>query len=90
MITQPIEFVQLFILVLAVVFLIVAVEYKRLYFAIISFALGNGFVSLAFFALGAFYVAVFNLTVFSGAVVIMFLTMMNLESPEDEKEEGSD
>jgi NADH:ubiquinone oxidoreductase subunit 6 (subunit J) len=44
-------------------------------------------VSLAFFALGAFYVAVFNLTVFSGAVVIMFLTMMNLEAPDNEQEE---
>ncbi len=84
MISEPMEFIQLLILILTVVFLIVAVEYRRLSFAIISFATGNGLLSLAFFALGAPYAAVFNFSVFSGAIAILFLAAMNLESPEEE------
>ncbi|MCF2136565.1 MAG: hypothetical protein K9W43_04915 [Candidatus Thorarchaeota archaeon] len=84
MISEPFEFIQLMILILTVVFLIVAIEYRRLSFAIISFATGNGFLSLAFFALGAPYAAVFNFSVFSGAVAILFLAAMNLGAPEEE------
>ena len=85
MISQPMEFIQLIILMLTVVFLIVAIEYRRLTFAVISFAVANGFLSLAFFALGAPYVAVFNFSVFSGAVAILLLATMSLESPENEQ-----
>ncbi|MBD3408067.1 MAG: hypothetical protein GF411_18245 [Candidatus Lokiarchaeota archaeon] len=84
MISEPFEFAQLIILVLAVVFLVIAIEYRKLSFAIISFAVGNGFLSLAFFALGAPIVAAFNFSVFSGAFLIVFLATMNLDAPEEE------
>jgi NADH:ubiquinone oxidoreductase subunit 6 (subunit J) len=81
MISTLFEVLQLITLVLTALFLVVAVEYRRLSFAIISFAVGNLFLSIAFAVLGAPLVAVFNATVFSGAVAILFLSAMNLETP---------
>ena len=86
MISEPFEFAQLIVLIMSIVFLLLAVEYKKLSFAVISFAVGMGFLSLAFFALGAPYVAVFNFSVFSGAVAILFLAAMNLDSPIEQDE----
>ncbi len=83
MISQPLEFVQLAILVLALGFLVVAVEHRRLALAIIAFAVGNGLLSLLYFVLGAPYVAVFNFSVFSGAIAILFLATMSLATPEE-------
>ena len=89
MISTLLEVLQVAILVLMFIFLAVAIEYRKLSFSIIAFAIGNGFLSLSFFILGAPLVAVFNLSVFSGAVAILFLAAMNLENPEIE-EEGLD
>lgn len=89
MISTLYEVLQLVVLVLTVLFLVVAVEYRKLSFAIIAFAVGNLFLSMSFAVLGAPLVAVFNATVFSGAVAILFLSAMNLESPEVQ-EEGLD
>lgn len=86
MISTVIEVLQIIILIMAFLFLAIAIEYRKLSFAIIAFAVGNGFLSLTFFALGAPLVAVFNLSVFSGAVAILFLAAMNLESPEVEED----
>ena len=86
MISTIIEVLQVAILVLSFIFLVGAIEYRKLSFAIVAFAVGNGFLSLSFFALGAPLVAVFNLSVFSGAVAILFLVTMNLETPEDEED----
>ncbi len=86
MISTLIEVLQIGILVLMFIFLAVAIEYRKLSFSIIAFAVGNGFLSLSFFILGAPLVAVFNLSVFSGAVAILFLAAMNLENPEVEEE----
>ncbi len=87
MISNLIEVLQVAILVLMLIFLVGAIEYRKLSFAIIAFAVGNGFLSLSFFALGAPLVAVFNLSVFSGAVAILFLVTMNLDSSEVEEED---
>lgn len=86
MISTLIEVLQIIILILMFLFLAAAIEYRKLSFAIIAFAVGNGFLSLSFFILGAPLVAVFNLSVFSGAVAILFLAAMNLESPESEED----
>ncbi|TFG31921.1 hypothetical protein EU527_11380 [Candidatus Thorarchaeota archaeon] len=86
MISTLIEVLQIIFLVMMLLFLVVAIEYRKLSFAIIAFAIGNGFLSLSFFALGAPLVAVFNLSVFSGAVAILFLAAMNLQPPEIEDE----
>ncbi|MBN2227994.1 MAG: hypothetical protein JW779_00250 [Candidatus Thorarchaeota archaeon] len=85
MITTLLEVLQVIILVLMFIFLVVSIEYRKLSFAIIAFAVGNGFLSLSFFVLGAPLVAVFNLSVFSGAVAILFLVTMNLDTPENEE-----
>ena len=90
MISTLFEIAQLVILVIALVFFVVAIEYRKLSFAIIAFAVANSFLSLSFFALGAPVVAVFNLSVFSGAFVILFLAMMSMEAPEDEGPEVTD
>ncbi len=91
MISQPFEFAQLIVLILTVVFFLLAIEYRKLSFAVIAFAVGNGFLSLTFFALGAPFVAVFNFSVFSGAIAILFLAAMSLEAPaEDECPEDDD
>jgi NADH:ubiquinone oxidoreductase subunit 6 (subunit J) len=87
MISTLIEVLQVVILVLTFIFLVGAIEYRKLSFAIVAFAVGNGFLSLSFFALGAPLVAVFNLSVFSGAVAILFLVTMNLEDPKEEEDE---
>ena len=86
MISEPFEIAQLIILVLVVVFLLLAVEYKKLSFAVIAFAIGNVFLSMLMFALGAPYVAVFNASVFSGAVAILFLATINLQDPDEDEE----
>lgn len=85
MISTLYEVLQLMVLVLTVFFLVVAVEYRKLSFAIIAFAVGNLFLSMSFAVLGAPLVAVFNATVFSGAIAILFLSTMNLEEPEVEE-----
>lgn len=89
MISEPFEFAQLILLILTVVFLLLAVEYRKLSFAVIAFAVGNGFLSLAFFALGAPLVGAFNATVFSGAIAILFLITMNLDAPGIEPSDES-
>ncbi|NHI82907.1 MAG: hypothetical protein EAX81_01200 [Candidatus Thorarchaeota archaeon] len=81
------EVIQLLILVLTVVFFIVAIEYRKLSFSVIAFALANGILSLSFVILGAPYVAFFNCTVFSGAFAILFLTTMNLDEPGEAETE---
>ena len=86
MISQLFEILQVIILILVFTFFVVAVEYKKLAFAIISFAIANGFLSLLFFALGAPFVGVFNFSVFSGAFAILFLATINLESPKEESD----
>ena len=87
MISTLIEVLQVVILVLTFIFLVGAIEYRKLSFAIVAFAVGNGFLSLSFFTLGAPLVAVFNLSVFSGAVAILFLVTMNLEDPKEAEDE---
>ena len=87
MISTLIEVLQVVILVLTFIFLVGAIEYRKLSFAIVAFAVGNGFLSLSFLALGAPLVAVFNLSVFSGAVAILFLVTMNLDDPKEEEDE---
>ncbi len=82
---QPFEFIQLIVLILTVVFFLLAIEYRKLSFAVIAFAIGNGFLSLTFFALGAPFVAVFNFSMFSGAIAILFLAAMSLEAPAEEE-----
>ena len=89
MISEPFEFVQLILLILTVAFLLLAVEYRKLSFAVIAFAVGNGFLSLAFFALGAPLVGAFNATVFSGAIAILFLITMNLDTPVNDSSNES-
>ena len=90
MISTPFEILQLVVLILMLVFFVLAIEYRRLVFAIISFAVANGFLSLLFFVLGAPYVAVFNFSVFSGAVAILFLAVLNMEPPDEQVADASD
>ncbi len=83
MISTPFGLLQLALVLLMLVFFALAVEYRRLVFGVVSFAVANGLLSLLFFILGAPYVAVFNFSVFSGAVAILFLAVINMERPEE-------
>ncbi|NHJ13002.1 MAG: hypothetical protein EAX95_04960 [Candidatus Thorarchaeota archaeon] len=83
MISTVSEVIQLLILILTAAFFIIAIEYRKLSFSVIAFAVANGVLSLSFVILGAPYVAFFNCTVFSGAFAILFLTTMNLDEPTE-------
>jgi NADH-quinone oxidoreductase subunit J len=64
-----------------ILFAILAVELKKLAYAVVSLGLMSTVLSIIFYVLYAPYVAVINLLVYAGAVIVLFLAVLSLMSP---------
>ncbi|RLF99844.1 MAG: hypothetical protein DRN49_03780 [Thaumarchaeota archaeon] len=72
------DLIQLILIVLTLTFAILSIEVKNLFHAIIFFALMCISIGSMFWMLNAPYLAVFQLTVYAGAVVALFLVTVTL------------
>ena len=73
------------VILLAIIFAVLTITIKNLNRAISAFAVFSVVLSVAFYLLGAPYVAVFQLLVFTGAVTVLFLAALHtVEGGESE------
>ncbi|HDJ66098.1 MAG TPA: hypothetical protein ENF33_00070 [Nitrososphaeria archaeon] len=72
------DLIQLFLIVLTLAFAILSIEVKDLFYAIIFFALMCISIGSMFWMLNAPYLAVFQLSIYAGAVVALFLVTITL------------
>lgn len=71
-------------MVLTIILAFVAVEIKKILYAVISFAGMCTIIGILFWLLNAPYVAVFQLLIYTGAVVAIFLAAIMLTSKKGE------
>jgi len=62
---------------LTLAFAVLAIELKDMLKAILSFTLVNVFLAAILYALGALYLAVFQLLIYAGAVTILLLATIH-------------
>lgn len=75
------------LLVIAIVLAVIAVEVKRLDYAVISFAGMCIVLGLLFYMLFAPWVAVLQLAIFAGAIAVLLLVTINVAQEPVEREE---
>jgi NADH-quinone oxidoreductase subunit J len=75
------------LIILAITFSILATQYKELNRAIAFFAAANVIIAIIFYVLGAFYIAVFQLLVYAGAVTVLFLTALHTLGEESNEKQ---
>lgn len=69
---------------LTIIFAFLAVEIKKILYAVISFASMCVTIGAIFWILNAPYVAVFQILIYAGAVVAIFLAAIMLTSKKEE------
>ncbi|MEM1569682.1 MAG: NADH-quinone oxidoreductase subunit J [Candidatus Bathyarchaeia archaeon] len=69
--------VHVLVVVVAVIVALIAVEAKDILRALIGFVLLSLSLSIAFYMLGAPYVSVFQLAIYAGAIVVLFITALH-------------
>ncbi|MCD6236087.1 MAG: NADH-quinone oxidoreductase subunit J [Thaumarchaeota archaeon] len=72
------DVVQLLLIALTIISAVLSIEVKNLYKAVIFFALMSISIGAIFWLLNSPYLAVFQLTVYSGAVVALLLAVVML------------
>ncbi|MCW3976085.1 MAG: NADH-quinone oxidoreductase subunit J [Candidatus Bathyarchaeota archaeon] len=75
-----IEIIELILLVITCIFAILTVEAKDLLYAIISFASMSVTIGALFWILSAPYVAVFQILIYAGAIIVLFVAAIMLTS----------
>lgn len=75
--------IELILLLLIICFSIITVEIRNLIRAVIFFALTCISIGVLFWVLGAYYVAVFQMSVYAGAMVVLFLAVILLTHREE-------
>lgn len=73
---EPIT-VHMLVILVAVIAALVAVEAKDILRALIGFVVLSVSLSTAFYMLGAPYVSVFQLAIYAGAIVVLFITALH-------------
>jgi len=69
--------VHILVVLVSIVAALIAVEVKDILRALIGFVILSISLSIAFYLLGAPYVSVFQLAIYAGAVVVLFLTALH-------------
>lgn len=69
--------VHMLVILIAVIAALVAVEAKDILRALIGFVVLSVSLSAAFYMLGAPYVSVFQLAIYAGAIVVLFITALH-------------
>jgi len=77
--------VEITLIALLIIFAIMAVELKKLVYAVASLGLMSTVLSIIFYVLYAPYVAVINLLVYAGAIIVLFLAVLSLTTPGEEE-----
>ncbi|MBS7610646.1 NADH-quinone oxidoreductase subunit J [Candidatus Bathyarchaeota archaeon] len=75
-IVEPIT-IHTLVIAVAVIAALVAVEVKDILRALIGFVILSISLSIVFYMLGAPYVSVFQLAIYAGAVVVLFVTALH-------------
>jgi len=81
------DILTIFLVCLIVVFAVLTVVVKELTYALLFFTLLSVSVGGFYFLLNAPYVAVFQLLIYAGAVVVLFLAAVMLTAKREVKEE---
>jgi len=76
--------VEVALIAFLIIFALLAVELKKLAYAVVSLGLMSTVLSVIFYVLYAPYVAVINLLVYAGAVIVLFLAVLSLMRPSEE------
>jgi len=76
--------VEVALIAFLIIFALLAVELKKLAYAVVSLGLMSTVLSIIFYVLYAPYVAVINLLVYAGAVIVLFLAVLSLMKPGEE------
>lgn len=79
------EIIQIAILVITCILALLTVEFKDLLYAIISFAGMSVCVGALFWLLNAPYVAVFQILIYAGAIIVLFIAAVMLTSRREVK-----
>ena len=79
------EIIQIAILVITCILALLTVEFKDLLYAIISFAGMSVCVGALFWLLNAPYVAVFQILIYAGAIIVLFVAAIMLTSRREVK-----
>jgi NADH-quinone oxidoreductase subunit J len=69
--------IHVLVVLVSIVAALIAVEVKDILRALIGFVILSISLSIAFYLLGAPYVSVFQLAIYAGAVVVLFLTALH-------------
>jgi NADH-quinone oxidoreductase subunit J len=69
--------IHVLVVLFSIVAALIAVEVKDILRALIGFVILSISLSIAFYLLGAPYVSVFQLAIYAGAVVVLFLTALH-------------
>lgn len=77
------DFLQFFLIGLIIVFSILTVEVKNLFRATLIFAVMCISIAILFWMLGAYYVAVFQLLIYAGAMIVMLLAVVALTAGKE-------
>jgi len=72
------DIIQILLIALTVIFAILSIEVKNLFKAIIFFALMCISIGAIYWILSAPYIAVFQLAIYAGAIVVLFLATVML------------
>ncbi len=75
-----IEIIEIILLVITCIFAILTVEAKDLLYAIIFFASMSVTIGTLFWILSAPYVAVFQILIYAGAIIVLFVAAIMLTS----------
>ncbi len=81
---MAIEALQLILMFASVVLALLTVELKRILYAVITFSGMCILIGALFWTLNAPYVAVFQLLIYAGAVVTIFLAAIMLTSQKEQ------
>lgn len=77
------HYLELFLLILVLVLSIITIEIRSLFRAILVFAVMCTSIGILFWLLGAYYVAVFQLLIYAGAMVVLLLAVIALTAGEE-------
>ena len=82
---ELLELIQIGFMVLTIVFIIVALEYKDIIYSLVAFAAANASLGILFLFLGVVYVALIQFSVFAVGIVVLALATLGMIGDYDER-----
>ncbi len=79
------EELQIILMLFTIVFAIGTVEIKKLLYAVLSFCAMCICIGILYWILGAHYVAIYQLLVYAGGIVALFIAAITLTSLKEER-----